>query len=174
MMRLLTRLKRDERGVSAVEFALIAPLLIVFYFGMAEITQALMADRRAGHAASAIGDLVAQTDKVSNAEIDDIFLIAEKIMKPFSADTLKVRVSSISQNTSGVRSVDWSRPKGMSQLSSVPSLPNGLIANGQSIIVAEVSYTYESPVEYVIQEGITLNKTYYLRPRKSDKVSKTS
>ena len=36
-MGLLTRLRGDRRGVSAVEFALIAPVIIVFYFGLAEL-----------------------------------------------------------------------------------------------------------------------------------------
>ena len=43
MITLLHRLGRDRRGVSAVEFALIAPAMIAFYFGLAEITQALLA-----------------------------------------------------------------------------------------------------------------------------------
>ena len=33
--RMLRRLFRDERGVSAVEFAMIAPIMIFFYFGLA-------------------------------------------------------------------------------------------------------------------------------------------
>jgi Flp pilus assembly protein TadG len=37
---------RDRRGVSAVEFALIAPVLVIFYCGLAELTQAMMAQRR--------------------------------------------------------------------------------------------------------------------------------
>ncbi len=40
------KFRRDQRGVSAVEFAFIAPVLILFYFGLAEYTQALMAQRK--------------------------------------------------------------------------------------------------------------------------------
>ena len=47
---------RDPRGVSAVEFALIAPLLILMYCGMAELSLAMMAQRRLSNIASAIGD----------------------------------------------------------------------------------------------------------------------
>jgi Flp pilus assembly protein TadG len=46
MTRRLSRFWRDRRGVSAVEFALIAPVLMIFYFGMAELTEAMMAQRR--------------------------------------------------------------------------------------------------------------------------------
>ena len=78
MMRALARFIRgfraDRRGVSAVEFALIAPVLIVFYFGIAELTQAMMASRRASHVASSIGDLVAQEQSVTNAEMTKVLL----------------------------------------------------------------------------------------------------
>ncbi|MDP2765777.1 MAG: pilus assembly protein, partial [Brevundimonas sp.] len=40
------RLSGDERGVSAVEFAMLAPVLIAFYFGMAEFCQGFMAQKR--------------------------------------------------------------------------------------------------------------------------------
>ena len=51
---LLTRLRGDRRGVSAVEFALIAPVIIVFYFGLAEFCQAFMAQKRMGRTAAAM------------------------------------------------------------------------------------------------------------------------
>lgn len=173
MSGFLTRFRRDRRGVSAVEFALIAPVLISFYFGLAELTQAVMADRRAGHAAAAVGDLVAQSNSINQAKLNDIFLIAEKILEPFPSTDLKIRVSSISQSTTSVKKVEWSSGKGLTKLTTVPTLPSGLLADGQSVIVAEVQYKYNSPVDYVVPNGVNLKKTYYLRPRKTDKVTKT-
>ena len=52
MTGLLPRFERDRRGVSAIEFALIAPVLIFAYFGLAELSGALLADRRAAQIAS--------------------------------------------------------------------------------------------------------------------------
>ena len=44
MMRgLIPRLARDQRGVSAIEIALIAPMLITFYMGVTEMCQGFMA-----------------------------------------------------------------------------------------------------------------------------------
>ncbi|OWY58885.1 pilus assembly protein TadE, partial [cyanobacterium TDX16] len=78
-----SRLGRDERGVSAVEFALLAPVLIAFYFGMAEFCQGFMAQKRMGHVSAMVADLVAQEDTVAIANLDDIFDIGGLIMKPF-------------------------------------------------------------------------------------------
>ncbi|MDZ4375309.1 MAG: TadE/TadG family type IV pilus assembly protein, partial [Phenylobacterium sp.] len=114
MMRrgLFPRLAGDERGVSAVEFAMLAPVLIAFYFGMAEFCQGYMAQKRMGHVSAMVADLVAQEEEISTASLDDIFDIGGLIMKPFATTSLKQRVSSVTR-TSGVARVDWSRGDGM-------------------------------------------------------------
>ena len=82
--RLIRRFRRDQSGVSAVEFALIAPVLIIFYFGLAELTQAIMAQRRTISTASAIGDLVAQSNgATTSTAISDAMSMANIIMYPF-------------------------------------------------------------------------------------------
>lgn len=177
MMRFLNRLRRDRRGVSAVEFALIAPAMIAFYFGMAEITQALLAERRAAHAAAAIGDLVAQSSTVSSADLTDIFAIAATIMKPYPTTTLKMRVSSVTADSAGTPKVDWSSASGLTALTAgatVTGVPADIISAGQSVVMSEVTYAYDSPVDFMVPNAVTFSRTFYLRPRKSDKVAKTS
>ena len=101
MIAHLTRFRRDQRGVAAVEFALIAPVLIAMYFGLAEYCQAMMADRKATHVASSIGDLVAQSDQVTAADLADIFAIGKPLIAPFPTTDLKIRVASV-KNTNNV------------------------------------------------------------------------
>jgi len=176
MMRFLRKLGRDRRGVSAVEFALIAPAMIAFYFGLAEVTQGLLAERRAAHAASAIGDLVAQSSTISDAEISDIFMIASTIMKPYPTGSLKMRVTSVSADASGATTVDWSSAEGgltAHTAGASITIPAGVIAANQSVIMSETSYAYDSPVDFFMPSAVTFNREFYLRPRKSDKVTKT-
>jgi Flp pilus assembly protein TadG len=172
MMRrgIFSRLGRDERGVSAVEFALLAPVLIAFYFGMAEFCQGFMAQKRMGHVSAMVADLVAQEETVATANLDDIFDIGGLIMKPFPTAALKQRVSSVTQ-TSGVARVDWSRGDGMTAraVNSTITLPADLIANGESVIVSEATYDYDSPVDYFMPGITRFSHIYYLRPRTVDK-----
>lgn len=173
-LRWLQRFHDDRKGVSAVEFAMIAPLMILIYFGMAELSQGFMAQKRVEHVASAIADLVAQDEEVNDAELTDIFAVATFGMKPFSTAPLKQRISSVTRNASGVAKVDWSSNQGWTSRAnnSTVTLPTNLIANGESVVMAEVEYLYESPVDYVMPESITFRKTYYLRPRMANKVEK--
>lgn len=176
-MGLFRRLARDKRGVSAVEFALIAPALIAFYFGLAELTQAMMAERRTSHAASSIGDLVAQSSQISTGTVTSIFTIARTIMSPFpnTNAVLKMRVTSIVADSSAVPKVAWSQGDGLTALgtNTTQTVPTGLIsAAGDSVILSEVQYRYDSPVDYFVPNAVTFTKKFYLRPRKSDAVAK--
>ncbi|MBX3478748.1 MAG: pilus assembly protein [Brevundimonas sp.] len=170
---LLTRLARDRRGVSAVEFALLAPIMIGFYFGLAEFCQGYMAQKRMGHASAMVADLVAQTDIVTNSQLDDFFEIGGLIMKPFSASPLSLRVTQVTRDSNNIAKVSWSRGKGMTALKSgnTVTLPNGLIDKGESIIMAEAIYDYDSPVDFLMPSITRFSHTYYLRPRLTEQVT---
>jgi Flp pilus assembly protein TadG len=149
---------------------MLAPVLIGFYFGMAEFCQGYMAQKRMGHVTSMIADLVAQEDSVGTANLDDIFDLGGLIMKPFNASGLKQRVSSVTR-TDGVARVDWSRGDGMvaRAVNSTITLPDNLIVDGQSVVVSEATYDYDSPVDYFMPGITRFSQTYYLRPRTVDK-----
>jgi len=167
---LIRRWSGDERGVSAIEFAMIAPVLIAFYMGMTEFCQGFMAQKRMGHVSATVADLIAQEEKVTPAAIDDIFYIGELIMKPFPTTTLHQRVSSVTRQ-SGVARVDWSRGDGMTArgVGSTMTLPADLITNGESVVVAEVTYDYDSAADYLMPGLTRFSHSYYLRPRTVDK-----
>ncbi|WP_439478690.1 TadE/TadG family type IV pilus assembly protein [Brevundimonas sp.] len=173
MMRqgVFSRLGRDERGVSAIEFAMLAPVLIAFYFGMAEFCQGFMAQKRMGHVSAMVADLVAQEESVATANLDDIFEIGGLIMKPFSTAALEQRVSSVTR-TAGVARIDWSRGDGMAAraVNSTITLPTDLISDGESVIVSEATYDYDSPVDYFMPGITRFSHIYYLRPRTVDKI----
>ncbi len=168
----LAALRRDQRGVSALEFALIAPLLIAFYFGMSEMAQAFMAQKRTGHVAATVADLAAQDDVITAAELSNIFAAGQIIMQPYPVAELDQRLSSVTVDSRGVARVDWSRGVGMAPrtVASTVDLPTGLAANGQSIIYSEVSYAYQSPIGAFLPNATTFRRGYYLRPRLVEKV----
>ena len=175
---MLAAFRRDRRGVSAVEFALIAPFLVAAYFGLAELAQAMMAQRRVSHAASAVGDLVGQSDSITNAQKDDIFAAATNIVSPFSTTSLKLRITSITGNVNGLPKVDWSDSyQGFATLAHcdpVPGFPAGLItAKDENVIMAEATYTYTSMVAKIKPGGFSFSEKFYLRPRKVARVSRT-
>ena len=169
---LIRRLTGDERGVSAIEFAMLAPVLIAFYMGMTEFCQGFMAQKRMGHVSAMVADLIAQEETVTPATVDDIVDIGGLIMKPFPTATLNQRVSSVSR-ASGSATVDWSRGDGMTAraVGSTMTLPADLVEDGESVIVAEVTYDYDSAADYLMPGLTRFSHTYYLRPRTVDRTT---
>ena len=169
---LIRRWSGDERGVSAIEFAMLAPVLILFYMGMTEFCQGFMAQKRMGHVSAMVADLIAQEETVTPATVDDIFDIGGLIMKPFPTATLNQRVSSVSR-ASGSATVDWSRGDGMTAraVGSTMTLPADLVEDGESVIVAEVTYDYDSAADYLMPGLTRFSHTYYLRPRTVDRTT---
>jgi len=169
---LFARLRDDPRGVSAVEFALLAPVMIAFYFGLAEFCQGYMAQKRMGHASAVVADLVAQSDAIKSSQMMDMFSVGDLVMKPFSSTPLKQRASSLTRDANDVVKVDWSQGSGMAARTTGTTvvIPDGLIEKGESVIMTEVTYDYDSPVDYLMPAITRFSQTYYLRPRTVDKV----
>jgi Flp pilus assembly protein TadG len=164
---------RDRRGVSAVEFAFIAPLLILIYFSLAELCQAMLAERKVQHASSAIGDLVSQVGTITPSQLTDVYSAGSSILAPYSTTPLGIRVSSVTTDNTGVAHVDWSCGQNMADLAagSTVTLPANLLGPSQSIVMSEVTYTYQSPLNYLFKSAITWTPTFYLRPRVSSQVT---
>lgn len=172
LARFIRRLRGDRRGVSAVEFALLAPVMIAFYFGVCEFCQGFMAQKRVGHIASAVADLIAQDDVVQASELADIFTVSTTLIEPFPATGLTQRVSSVVVDEDGNAEVAWSRGQGIAPLAEDDpvTLPAGMAAPGESVIMTEVAYPYQSPVGLILPGVTNLSRTYYLRPRRVDQV----
>jgi len=111
-LRPLRRLPANRDGATAIEFALIAPVMILLYFGLLEFSQGFMAQRRASHAASVVSDLVAQSERTNRAGIDAIYAVGGLIMRPFPAAELSIRTTSISVDARGVATIEWSHGNG--------------------------------------------------------------
>ncbi|MBI1263972.1 MAG: hypothetical protein GC187_04475 [Alphaproteobacteria bacterium] len=170
----LSRFTRDRRGVSAVEFALIAPILIVLYLGVAQLSLALSANRKVSSAALVVADLTAQRATVSSAELADYFAAGRAMAAPFDAGGLAFRVSSVRMHTDGEIFLAWSEADGMDPAVAPPVLPEGLLIPGGSVIVVDTQMPFTSPFGDLFGDPVTLSDSALLQPRRSSHVSNSS
>jgi Flp pilus assembly protein TadG len=171
--RFLRRFARDRRGLSAVEFALVAPMMLTLLFGSVEGSNLLVADRKVTSVASTTADLTAQARTLERSDLDDIFAAARALLVPYNTTRVRIVVSSVVLDGNGRPEIAWSEGynTGAHAEGSSFSLPDGLIASAlSSVIVAEVSYTYESGVGLFYKDGITLRDTFYVRPRRTTQI----
>ncbi|MEM1105800.1 MAG: TadE/TadG family type IV pilus assembly protein [Pseudomonadota bacterium] len=174
-----SRLGRDKDGISAVEFALIAPVLVCFYFGCIEISTMLITDRKVTSTAASVGDLVARLPSIDTAEMNDIFNSSVINMAPNDLADTRIRVTSIEFAPDGVTPVvGWSRSTANWSAfadGDVMTVPAGIIPTDGSVVFTQVEFDYGSitglfdpNTGFLFDVSRTMNDSYYARPRRVD------
>lgn len=183
---LFRRAAADRKGVAAIEFAFIAPLLLTMYFVTMEIAPAIDANKKVGRAASMIADLVTQQQSISKSEVEAIMSIGEATLNPYSRTQLKVVITAIKISSDDVPTVKvaWSRKMVDGAFSqdaakdSTTTVPETLRIKGSFLVRVETSLDYRPIITWTASEkqatgllaafdNINMKETYYLRPRMS-------
>ena len=172
--RQIRRLLRDKRGISAVEFAMLLPLMVTLYLGGVEVSQAIAIDRKVTLLARSLADLVSQASSISNSDSSNILAATAAIVAPYSDSKLKITVSSVKIDNNGVAKVCWSDTKNGTAraIGSTVTVPAALNTVNSSLIWAESEYAYTPAIGYVITGTMNLKDQIYMRPRLSDTVTR--
>lgn len=170
----LVNFVRDTRGMAAVEFAIIVPMMLTIFFGTIEVSNGVTIDRKVTLAARTLSDLISQGVKATNTDIDNAFKMTAAILTPYAAAPLQQRVTAVYIDKTGVAKVVWSENINMEALApdTIVSIPANLSVNDTELIMAEVLYTYTPAVGYFMKNGITLSDTTFTRPRQSAKIER--
>jgi Flp pilus assembly protein TadG len=166
-LRRFLPIARDERGVSAVEFALLAPVMIGLYLGCAEISDGVGADRKVSLTSAALANLTAQVSTISTSDMTNILDASSAIIAPYSASKLKMTVSCLKIDANKNVTVKWSETRNGTKRTSFAfdSSNSALAVANSQLILAEVSYDYTPTVGYTITGMLTLSDKMYMSPR---------
>ena len=164
---------KDNRGVAAIEFALIAPVMIAFYFGLSEISIAIAVDRDVTHATSVAGDLATQVIDLDRLDVVDVMTAALTVLSVNSNNLSDVTVELNSYEKSGtnITRIGYARmgpaiSAGGPATYDPSTLGNNLLSDTSGVVVARVNYKYK-PTTLVFMKNVTLSETFILKPRKS-------
>jgi Flp pilus assembly protein TadG len=143
--------RRDLRsGVAALEFALLLPMLLVLFVGVAEAVLYLRSWYRLDRTAAEVANIASQFETLSAANVAQLFDTARIIAAPIAATassgpvTARARtVIAVVNGTAGGNTLAWSCSRGDAALAATiagrTSLPNGfLVPTGQTVVVVEV------------------------------------
>jgi Flp pilus assembly protein TadG len=144
----------DIAGVAAVEFAFLAPVLMLMTFGTFEVSRALMAHKRFQRATAMVGDLVSRESQIgstpgeASSTLDGMMISAEHVMEPFSSAPLQIAITQLraSSSDANVTKVEWSwsyHNQPITDCGDIKSMPDkNMISKGDAAIVVEATYTY--------------------------------
>jgi Flp pilus assembly protein TadG len=169
----LARLSRDQDGVSAVEFAMLLPLMLTLYLGTVEISQAIGINRKVTLTSRTVADLATQVSSISSSDMSNILSASSAVISPYDTTKLKVTVSEVTIDANGTAKIVWSCTLGGSvhAVGSTVTVPTALNVASTSLIWGEAAYTYKPTIGYVVTGTLNLSDQIYMRPRLSDAVS---
>lgn len=172
-----------NRGIAALEFGFVVPIMLMMFLGTVELSQAITVDRRVSHVASSTADLVARQKSVTQTSLDTYMQIIDQLLSPYEDDLLKltiVHVYATIDNPTQPK-VCWSynrndngTARGVSTYTkgqSYTGLPANLVTGGTSVVVVEVQYDYQPLIlQHFIQTTMPMTEKFYLKPRLSASV----
>lgn len=178
---LFQRWRRDVRGVSALEFALTAPVFLATMVGFTEFGEFEIAARNVTNVTTIVGDMTGQLKAATGPIIDDEFSAANILMAPTPINDLSIRVTSVIPIvTNGVvtgAKVDWchtSNPNFVcpAQGATLHNLIDGqtfplsmLPGASSSAILCETQYTYNSDLQTYLPNSTVIKRAYFVNPR---------
>jgi Flp pilus assembly protein TadG len=167
MPQAFSRFAGDRLGVSAVEFAIVAPIMIGLYLGCVELASGIAAQRKVSLISSTLANLTSQVNTISTSNMTDMLTASTAIIAPFSATNLSVTLSCLKIDANGAVTVAWSATQNGSARStgSTVSIPSTLVVKSSQLLFAEASYAYTPTIAYTITGTLKLSDYMYMRPR---------
>jgi Flp pilus assembly protein TadG len=177
----------NRRGVAAVEFALIVPILLVLYFMTMEASQAIETSKKVSRIGSMVADLVTQQPTIVKADLDAIMQIGTSTIQPYNRSTPSITITAIQvTNDNPVRVlVVWSRKvvggvnSAGATAGTATTVPTTLRVAGTFLIRVDSNLAYAPIINWQsdtkqklgltpsLTTTIGMGETYYLRPRRS-------
>ena len=183
------RFRADRRGVAAIEFAVIVPVLLIMYFVTMEASQAIETSKKVSRIGSMVADLVTQQQTIVKADIDAIMQIGTSTLQPYNRSVPNIIITAIQVTTDATPRVlvVWSRRVvgGVNGVDAAPNtittVPASLKIAGTFLIRVQSNLAYKPIITWSAGgeqrlgltsafDSITMGETYFLRPRRSQTI----
>ncbi|MGH1589644.1 TadE/TadG family type IV pilus assembly protein [Methylobacterium phyllosphaerae] len=132
-------------GVSAIEFSMIAPILLLVFMGSIELPRAYMIGKRLDNAATTMADLISRG---SYTDLKPVFDATSVIANPYDVTRASIVLTAAgtystgSSATTQVCSSAESNGQAYATGASLGPPPPGMTRNGDRFVVSEVTMAY--------------------------------
>ena len=176
VIRRLAGFAADRRGISAVEFSIMAPLMLTLCLGSFEATQGIALSRKVTLTTHTLADLASQYTDITNADMANILAAGAAIVAPYPNAGMSEVVSEIAINAQGVATVVWSDTLNGTALTvgASVSVPSSLAVPNTYLVLAQVQYSYNPTYGYVMTGTLTLHDQIFMQPRQSSSIARTA
>ncbi len=174
LFRLVGQLIGDRRGVLAVEFALMLPILVLLTMSGVEIYRFILLNQKIERTSVTIADLTSQAKALTEDDLNNLLMVSSQVMNPFDLTVGgQIIVSSIGAKGGNPAQIDWQRTFGAATNTSAlgnqggtPALPAGFVVrDNENVIVAEVFYQYTPLIVSGVVDPVVLYNATFFRTR---------
>jgi Flp pilus assembly protein TadG len=172
------RFAKSTRGVAAVEFAAVLPVLATMFLASFDGGRAIAVYMKVRAASYTLGAITNQYATIHDVDMSGIFSATADVLMPYpTSGPLALTVSEIAIDSKGNGTVSWSSTQGGTAraVGSSMTVPTNLATPNSYLVLSEVKYTY-TPVFGYFGNGtaIGLSDSIYVTPRSTDSITRVS
>ncbi|HWA99155.1 MAG TPA: TadE/TadG family type IV pilus assembly protein [Pirellulales bacterium] len=162
-----------SQAVSAVEFALILPVMVTLYIGGVQVATGMAVQFKSVLAARTVAGLASRYTTIDTPTMSSILNAGFTLLNPYPTAGMSVTVSEVSTDAKGNATITWSCSLGGTPhtFGAAATLPNNVNAANISILWGEVTYPYTPQLGYVLTGTINMYEKNYFYPRFTSSVS---
>jgi Flp pilus assembly protein TadG len=168
---------RSTRGVAAIEFAMIMPVLAVMFLASFDGGRAISIYMKVRDATYTVNAITNQYQIIHDADMQAILGATTAVLAPYSSSPVGVTVSQIAVDSSGNATISWSDTQGGTAraVGSSVTVPTALKVKNSYLVFGEVSYPYTPMFGYFGHNTtINLSDNLYAMPRSSASITRIS
>ena len=160
----------DERGVSAMEMAILFPILMAMIMAVFDLGNGIVVNQKTVSASQIIADLITRNEVVDMGLIDDVVNAGELALDPYPRTGFGYDIVSVTFDDDAEPEVLWRVTENMSQGSAAIDLTAGLGEQGEGVVVVTVTNDYEPLFSGFVVDVYNMSERAFLRGRKSTTV----
>ena len=161
------------RGVAAIEFAIILPILVTLFLASVDGARVIAIYTKVRAATYVLDAITNQYTTIQSSDMSAILGATSVVLAPYSSSPVVVVLSQIKVTSATKASVNWSATLNGTALTQTSTI--SVPANFAScpsypcyLLYGQVSYTYTPLFMYFTKSAITLSDSLYVTPRVSE------
>jgi Flp pilus assembly protein TadG len=167
------RFLASTRGVAAVEFAIMLPILVTLFLASVDAARAIAIYTKVRSASYTLDAITNQYTTIQSADMSAILGATSVVLAPYSSSPVVVVISQIKVSSASSATVNWSATLNGTALTqnstfTVPTNFASCASYPCYLIYGQVSYTYAPLFLYFTKSAITLSDSLYVTPRVSE------
>ncbi len=166
----------DVRGLAAVEFALILPIILMLFLGGMELANAAGTHRKLTDTTIELANVVSQYSTMSASDVSSVFNASAQIMAPYPTSQLTIVLSEVTTDANSSPKVTWSQAyNGATALAvgATVTMPSGLAQPSTSYMLVQTTYQYSPTFGSRYVSAIPMTDSIYILPRQSATITYT-